>query len=114
MNIPSILNTFPAPIQAVIGTYAKEAHLPAQAVIEFAVAQFLELDAISQDAASLQTAIDHYATEVEMPSEVVVELATAHFLDPDAVTFDDCQVGVQRDQVEQLRQYREVRQITAA
>jgi predicted transcriptional regulator len=114
VNIPSILNTFSDSIQAVIGTYAKASHLPAQAVIEFAVAQFLELDPTSQDADSLQTAIERYATEAELPSEMVVELAIAHFLDPDAVTFDDCNVGVQRDQVEQLRQYRDVRQTTAA
>ncbi len=56
---------------------------------------------------SIQQGIKQYATEYEFPPEFVVELAITFLLDPDASSFEDCQVGVQREQVYLLRQYRD-------
>lgn len=114
MNTSAIFKTFPAPIQAAIGQYAEASRLTPETVTEVALAQFLELDALGQNEASLQAAIERYGAEAEMPAEFVVELAMTHFLDPDSVTFDDCQVRMQQEQLERLKQYRHARQTTAA
>ncbi len=114
MSHAEMFHTFPMPIQTVMAAYANQASLSLQGVIEFAAAQFLELDAATQTEASLQTAIERYASETEMPPEVVVELAVTHFLDPESATFEDCSVGVQREPLERLQRYVETRQISAA
>jgi predicted transcriptional regulator len=114
MNPSSTFKTFSASIQAAIAQYADASHLTPETVIEVALAHFLELDTASLTEASLETAIERYAAAAEMPPEFVVELAIVHFLDPDAVTFEDCQVGMQREQLEMLKQYRDVRRTAAA
>ncbi len=48
----------------------------------------------------VQSAIIAYANEAELSLDAVITFAIAHFLDPDSVTFDDCLIGLQRDQVE--------------
>jgi hypothetical protein len=115
-----LFESLPQRIQSAIVAYANAAQLSPAAVVEAALALFLELDNSSTQGAqsavtegsiltelpgSMQTAIVHYAQANEMPPEFVLELAIAHFLDPDSVTFDDCQVGVQREQIERLKQY---------
>lgn len=62
----------------------------------------------------MQKGIEQYATEYEFPPEFVVEMAVTFLLDPDASSFEDCQVGVQREQVHLLQQYRENYQAKAA
>jgi hypothetical protein len=62
----------------------------------------------------MQKGIEQYATEYEFPPEAVVELAVTFLLDPDASSFEDCQVGVQREQVHLLQQYRQDHQAEAA
>lgn len=114
MNTSALFNTFPAAIQAAIGWYAEVSHLTLEAVIEVALAHFLELDAGSLTEASLEAAIDRYGAETEMPPGFVVELAVAHFLDPNSVTFDDCQVGVQQERQELLKRYRDLQRTAAA
>jgi len=52
--------------------------------------------------------------EVEFPPESVVKLAVTFLLDPDAISFEGCQVGVQREQVYLLQQYRKAHQAKAA
>jgi hypothetical protein len=42
-----ILSSLPREIQTAVSTYASEANLPPQAVIEYAITQFLELDKTS-------------------------------------------------------------------
>lgn len=128
-NQTDIFTSLPDVVQEAIVAYADEAKLRPVAVIEFAIANFLELDSIPIDdlpghaedgsfladlPASLRTKLQQYATETEMPPEFVVELALAHFLDPDSVTFDDCEVRVQRERVELLKQNRDTQQATAA
>ena len=124
-----IFNSLPQGVQSAIVGYANAADLSPAVVIEFAIAQFLDLnfqtlsrehDATGDSSiladlpSSIRAAIEQYAIENEMAAEFVVELAIAHFLDPDSVTFDDCQVGVQRDRVELLKLHHEARQTTAA
>lgn len=121
-NQTRIFTSLPNVVQEAIVAYADEAKLLPQAVIEFAIANFLELDSIPMDKlprhaedgsnladlpASLRTEIQQYATETEMPPEFVVELAIAHFLDPDSVTFDDCEIRVQRERGELLKLHRD-------
>jgi predicted transcriptional regulator len=113
----SIMLSLPTPIQNAIQTYAQAAHLSAQTVIEFAIARFLELDNLNNtalDDAVIQAEIERYASEAEMPVEFVIELAITHFLDPDAVTFDDCQIGVQQQQIQQLQHYSQSQQANVA
>lgn len=115
-----LFESLPQRIQSALVAYANAAKLSPAAVVEAALALFLELErnsdqeppsAIEESSIlaelpiATQTAIAHYATANEMPPEFVLELAIAHFLDPDAVTFDDCQVGVQREQIELLKRY---------
>lgn len=115
-----LFESLPHRIQSAIVAYANAAQLSPAVVVEAALTLFLELDnsfkqgtqsAVTEGSiltelpGSMQAAIVHYAETNEMPPEFVLELAIAHFLDPDAVTFDDCQVGVQREQVELLKQY---------
>ena len=129
-NTPSrIFDSLPERVQSAIVAYANEAELSIDAVITFAIAHFLEIKSIPVDdkqrctedtsifddlPASVQSEIKNYAAEDEMPLEFAVELAIAHFLDPDSVTFDDCQVGLQRERVELLRQQKRDRQVSAA
>lgn len=113
MNPTLILNTLPVPIQMTLQAYAKASHLVPQAVIEFALMDFLDLDRVDLDEAALQAAIERYQDESGMPSEVVIELAIAHFLDPDSVTFEDCQPGLQREQVDRLKHYHEAQRSVA-
>lgn len=104
-NQTRIFTSLPDAVQEAIIAYADEASLLPQAVIEFAIANFLELDSMPTDDRQshteddnlladlptfLRAEIQQYATETEMPVEFVVELAIAHFLDPDSVTFNDC------------------------
>ncbi|NES21105.1 MAG: hypothetical protein F6K41_19790 [Symploca sp. SIO3E6] len=56
--------------------------------------------------------IEKYAAEDELPPEFVVDLVIAHFLDPDSMTFDDCQTGLQQDQLALLRLEKHERAIT--
>lgn len=115
-----LFDSLPRRIQSAVVGYANAAQLSPATVIEFALTRFLDFKSQQADAAescaeddtllselppALQIAIGQYATENEMPPDFVVELAIAHFLDPDSMTFDDCQVGVQRDQVERLKHH---------
>lgn len=124
-----IFDSLPERVQIAISAYASAVDLSTDAVIQFAIAHFLELEDSSSDTrpnhpttdnilddlpAVLQREIKRHGVEQEMPPEFVVELAVAHFLDPDSVTFDDCQVGLQRDRVELLRQQKRARQVAAA
>jgi hypothetical protein len=124
-----IFASLPEQVQEAIAAYADAADLSPDAVIQFAIAHFLELEYISPDTkqnlpktgnvlddlpGSLRHEVRNYAVEQEMPPEFVVELAIAHFLDPDCVTFDDCQVGLQRDRIELLRHQKQVQQQAAA
>jgi predicted transcriptional regulator len=124
-----ILNSLPREIQAAILTYASEAGLTPQAVIEYAIAQFLELDTTLTDdepfnadetsllaelPQSLQNQARQYAETAEMPPEFVIELAISHFLDPDSVTFDDCRVKVQQGAIEWLKRAADNSSVTAA
>jgi hypothetical protein len=135
MSVP-ILNTqirlfdsLPRRVQSAIVGYANAAKLPPYAVTEFAIAQFLELypEVLGEQPESirdssiltelplfLQSGIEKYALENEMPAEFVVELAISHFIDPDSVTFDDCQISVQRVQIEELKLYWSRQEKTAA
>jgi predicted transcriptional regulator len=124
-----ILSSLPREIQTAVSTYASEANLTPQAVIEYAISQFLELDTtltgdgqFDADDASLlaelpqqlQNQARQYAQVTEMPPEFVIELAIAHFLDPDSVTFDDCRIKVQQGSIEWLKQHAQAPSVTAA
>jgi hypothetical protein len=115
-----LFESLPHRIQSAIVAYANVAELSPAAVVEAALGLFLEPDSSTVEASptamaegsilaelplSTQAAIAHYANANQMPPEFVLELAIAHFLDPDAVTFDDCQLGVQREQIQRLKQY---------
>jgi hypothetical protein len=121
-SIPStrILDALPREIQTAISTYASEASLTPQAVIEYAITRFLELDTtltndepVDADETSLlaelpyrlQNQARQYAKAAEMPPDFVIELAISHFLDPDSVTFDDCRIRVQQGSIEWLKQH---------
>ncbi|MBD2023797.1 hypothetical protein [Leptolyngbya sp. FACHB-711] len=129
----TLLSYFPERIQAALKAYAAEVALSPEAVVELAIGYFLEsadinVDTGDQDAPSipshqtvlahlplpLQKGIEQYAAEIEFPPEAVVELAVTFLLDPDATSFEDCQIGVQREQVYLLQQYREAHQAEAA
>lgn len=129
----TLLSYFPERIQAAIRAYGAEVSLSPEAVVQFAIGYFLESADIKvgpngQEAPnshpnqgilaylpnSLQKGIEQYATEYEFPADYVVELAVTFILDPDASGFEDCQVGVQREQVYLLQQYRENSQAQAA
>lgn len=124
-----IFDSLPSRVQSVLVAYVDEAKIPLDAVIEFAITHFLELEPVPLDdrqshaedgsiladlPASLRSEIKDYAESNEIPPEFVVELALVHFLAPDSVTFDDCQVGVQRERVELLKLHHDTRQATAA
>ncbi|MBD2072103.1 hypothetical protein H6F93_32050 [Leptolyngbya sp. FACHB-671] len=135
-----LLSHFPERIQAALKAYASEVDLSPETVVQLAIAYFLESADIelepadiktntnSQDSLGapsnqgvlaclpflLQRGIEQYATEAEFPPEFVVELAVTFLLDPDASNFEDCQAGVQKEQVYLLQQYREARQVKAA
>ncbi len=124
-----IFASLPELVQEAIAAYADAADLLPDAVIQFAIAHFLELEYISPNnkqnppktgnvlddlPGSLRHEIGNYAVEQEIPPEFVIELAIVHFLDPDSVTFDDCQVGLQRDRIELLRHQKQVQQQAAA
>jgi predicted transcriptional regulator len=135
MSVPTLntqirlFDSLPRQVQSAVVGYANAAQLPPSVVIEFAIAQFLELESenleghlssieegsiLSELPPFIQVGIEHYALESEMPPEFVVELAISHFLDPDSVTFDDCQVSIQRARVEQLKTHWHDRQAIAA
>jgi predicted transcriptional regulator len=120
MATPStrILNSLPREIKTAISTYASEANLTPQAVIEYAISHFLKLDTTLTDDGQfeagdtglvaelphqLQNQARQYAMAAEMPTEFVIELALSHFLDPDSVTFDDCRLKVQQGAIEWLK-----------
>jgi len=122
-----IFHSLPEKVQLAIRAYAESAGLSPDVVIVFAIAHFLELESIpwqdshNQNAsgnildqlpAALRIEIEQYAAEDELPPEFVVELAIAHFLDPDSMTFDDCQTGLQQDQLALLRLEKHERAIT--
>jgi predicted transcriptional regulator len=124
-----ILNSLPNDIQSAISTYAREAQLTAQAVIEYAISQFLALDTtltgdsphssddsslLAELPAHLQSKARQYAQAVEIPPDFVIELAIAHFLDPDSMTFDDCRVKVQQTAIECLKQHANTPAVNAA
>jgi predicted transcriptional regulator len=124
-----LFDSLPRSVQSAIVGYANAAMLPPSAVVEFAIAHFLELSPessservavveegsiLSELPSYIQVGIEQYAMESDMPPEFVVELAIAHFLDPDSVTFDDCQMSIQRDRVEQLKLDWSARQAIAA
>jgi len=115
-----LFDSLPRRIQLAIVGYANATQLSPATVIKYALTHFLDFKSQATDAAvscaeddsllselppALQIATGQYATENEMPPDFVVELAIAHFLDPDSMTFDDCQISVQRDQVERLKQH---------
>ncbi len=129
----TLLSYFPERIQAALKAYASEVALSPEAVVQLAIGYFLEsadidIDTNNQESASvsssptvlahlpfsLQQGIEQYAAESEFPREFVVELAVTFLLDPDASNFEDCQIGVQREQVYLLQQYREAHQAEAA
>jgi predicted transcriptional regulator len=124
-----ILSSLPREIQTAVSTYASEANLTPQAVIEYAIAQFLALDTTLTDDGhfdsddtsllaelpqQLQNQARQYAQAVEIPPEFVIELAISHFLDPDSVTFDDCRIKVQQGSIEWLKQHTQDPAVTAA
>jgi predicted transcriptional regulator len=130
-SIPStrILSSLPREIQTAVSTYASEANLTPQAVIEYAISQFLALDTTLTDDGQfeadrssllaelpqpLQNQARQYAKAAEMPPEFVIELAISHFLDPDSVTFDDCRIKVQQSSIEWLKQHAHNPAVTAA
>lgn len=133
----TILSHFPERIQAALRAYGAEINLPPEAVVQLAIGYFLESADIapglsnqdspngtaSPDANSeilthlsspMQKGIGQYATEYEFPPEFVIELAVTFLLDPEASSFEDCQVGVQREQVYLLQQYSKHHQAEAA
>ncbi|MBD1866740.1 hypothetical protein H6F95_05350 [Cyanobacteria bacterium FACHB-471] len=133
-----LLSHFPERIQAALKAYASEVNLSPDTTVQLAIAFFLESADIELEPADtntnsedspkappnqgvlaylpfpLQRGIQQYATEAGFPPEFVVEMAVTFLLDPDASNFEDCQVGVQREQVYLLQQYREARQVKAA
>jgi predicted transcriptional regulator len=124
-----ILSSLPGDIQTAISAYASESNLTPQAVIEYAISQFLELDTtltddgqFEADGSSLLAELPHrlqnqarqYAQVADMPPEFVIELAISHFLDPDSVTFDDCRVKVQQGAIEWLKRSADSPSATAA
>lgn len=129
----TLLSYFPERIQAALRAYAAEINLSPEAVVQFAIGYFLESADInvspdgqeSFDVAfsqgllshlpsSIQKGIEQYTAEYEFPSDFVVEMAVTFLLDPDASSFEDCQVGIQREQISLLQQYRKNHQAEAA
>lgn len=129
----TLLSYFPEQIQAVLRAYGDEINLPPESVVQLAISYFLESaeikvgmnDTDSPDGLpnqgilahlpnSRQKGIEKYAAEYDFPPEFVVEMAVTFLLNPDASSFEDCQVGVQREQVHLLQQYRKEHQAEAA
>ncbi len=129
----TILSYFPERIQVALKDYGTEIDLPPEAVVQSAIGYFLESADIiirvndenslnsSQNQgilahlpSSMQKGVEQYATEYEFPPEFVIEMAVTFLLDPDASSFEDCQVGVKREQVYLLQQYRKSHQSEAA
>lgn len=129
----TLLDYFPERIQAALRAYGDEVELPPESVVQIAINYFLELadikigvknqtpsnilpnqNVLAHLPDSMQKGIEQYATEYEFPPEFVVEMAVTFLLDPDASSFEDCQVGIQREQVHLLWQYRESYQAKAA
>lgn len=132
-NQVTLLGYLPERIQSALQAYGVETNLAPESVVKLAIRYFLESASISvslddkdpvdvspnqnilaQLPHSIQQGIEQYATKYEFPPEFVVELAITFLLDPDASSFEDCQVGVQREQVYLLRQYRNDHQAEAA
>jgi len=127
----TLLSHFPERIQVALSHYAAELNLPPESLVQLGIGYFLEsadIDAGVIDQAlpephqgilanfpkAMQKGIEQYATEYEFPPEAVVELAVTFLLDPDASSFEECQVGVQREQVHLLQHYRQDHQAEAA
>jgi hypothetical protein len=129
----TLLNHFPEHIRSALKAYASATNFSPEMVVQLAIGYFLESADItigmnSQDCSSslssrgvlsylppsLQKGIEQYATEYEFPPEFVVELAVTFLLDPDASSFEDCQVGIRREQVHLLQQYCKAHQFEAA
>jgi hypothetical protein len=120
----TLLSYFPERVQIALNNYAAELNLPPDSLVQLGISYFLEsadidagmhdqaLSASHQDILAhfpkvMQKGIEQYATEYEFPPEAVVELAVTFLLDPDASGFEDCQIGIQREQVHLLQQYRQ-------
>ncbi|MBM0744875.1 hypothetical protein JOY44_25485 (plasmid) [Phormidium sp. CLA17] len=133
INQVTLLGYLPERIQSALQAYGVEMNLAPESVVKLAIRYFLESASISvglddKDPVdmspnqniparlphSIQQGIEQYAIEYEFPPEFVVELAITFLLDPDASSFEDCQVGVQREQVYLLRQYQNDHQAEAA
>lgn len=133
INQVTLLGYLPERIQSAFQAYEVETNLAPESVVKLAIRYFLESASINvglddKDPTdvptnqgilthlphSVQQGIKQYATEYELPPEFVVELAITFLLDPDASSFEDCQVGVQREQVYLLRQYRDDNHAEAA
>ena len=129
----TILSYFPERIQAALRAYAAEMNLLPESMVQLALGYFLESAEIGvgmndQDLPDvlpnqnilarlpnlMQKGIDQYATEYEFPPEFVVDMAVTFLLDPDASNFEDCQVGIQKEQVHLLQRYHRNRQDEAA
>jgi len=126
-----LFEALPRRIQSALVGYANAAKLPPAAVVEFTLVHFLDLYAIDNDQPAnakaltdsdsvlaalpfhIREAIADYSARNKMPAEFVMELAIAHFLDPDSVTFDDCQVELQRERIDQLVSCYGAQQISA-
>jgi hypothetical protein len=129
----TILSHFPERIQAALRAYGVETNLSPESVVKLAISYFLESADLNVDLSdqgppnvlpnqnllahlpyAMQKGIEQYAAEYEFPAEFVVELAVTFLLDPDASSFEDCQVGVQKEQIHLLQQYRRNHQAEAA
>jgi len=127
----TLLSYFPERIQVALSHYAAELNLPPESLVQLGIGYFLEsadINAGMIDQAlpephqgilahfpkAMQEGIEQYATEYEFPPEAVVELAVTFLLDPDASSFEECQVGLQREQVHLLHLYRQSHQAKAA
>lgn len=127
----TLLSYFPERIQIALRHYAAALNLPLEILVHLGISYFLEsadIDAGVNDQAlpephqgilayfpkAMQKGIEQYATEYDFPPDAVVELVVTFLLDPDASSFEDCQVGVRREQVHLLQQYRQNHQVKAA
>lgn len=129
----TLLSYFPERIQVALSAYSAELNLPPETLVRLGIGYFLEsaeIDAGINDQelpdsqsnkgvlahlpVAMQKGIVQYAAEYDFPPEAVVELAVTFLLDPDASSFEDCQVGVQREQVTLLQHYHQNHQTKAA
>jgi len=126
-----LLQSLPQPVQETLVAYGKATNLSPQAVVEFAIIHFLDLeDHLPEDYPQQQNGddsvlaglpsflrhqVEAYAqADPQMPPEFVIELALVFLQDPDAITFDECYPGLRRGAVELLQAYRSKYQAHAA